>query len=400
MAVDLVHYLASAVAAALWAVLLLLNRGRTPDPAVRHGRAFAFCLAVAMALLAPSTLAELHRLRPDLDWPMLAGDEMRGAAVYCLTRFAFALRPPGSGARPARIHRRASAVAALGAVLLFAAADVRVHGGAVVVAGPGRPAMAGYNLLATVYTTGSMAVFVVLMGRRSRDCAQPLLRLGLRLIVLSGLVGVLWCAWGLDDVSDVLTAGSQSEGEDTLSAVLGIATTAPAVAGATVSLWGGGLVALGQRLYSYRCHRRLEPLWSALHEALPEIALDPAGRGPLGLPHGARFALYRRVIEIHDARLALRPYRHPDAAAWARELDPDCRPETVEAAAIAAAVELVRAGRRLAAWTAAGAGAPAAGATAASETDWLVRVARAYRSAPVVAAVRDRVRAELGTPAR
>ncbi|KJK59979.1 DUF6545 domain-containing protein [Saccharothrix sp. ST-888] len=124
------------------------------------------------------------------------------------------------------------------------------------------------------------------------------------------------------------------------------------------------------------------------------------GGRALGLPHGVRFALYRRVIEIHDAQLALRPYRHPDAAAWVCELDPGCRPETVEAAAIAAAVESVRAGRRHAAWTAPGAGAPAAGSTAVTETDWLVRVARAYRSAAVVAAVRNRVRAELGTPAR
>ncbi|MGK4584275.1 MAB_1171c family putative transporter [Kitasatospora sp. HPMI-4] len=395
MPADLVHYLACAIAATLWVTLLLLNRGRGPDSAVRYGRAFAFFLAVATALLAPSTLAGLHRLDPELDWPMLLGDELRGAAVYCLARLALALRPSGAGGRRVRWYHAASVLAALGAVPLFIAADSRVHGGTMLIAEPGRLAMAGYNLLMTGYTTGSMAVFVVLIGRRSRDCAQPLLRLGLHLIVLSGMAGLVWSAWGLDDVRAVLVTGAQTEGEDSVSVVLGTATTALAVAGATVSLWGGGLVSVRQRLYSYRCHRRLAPLWTALHEALPEIALDPVGGGRLGGPRSAAFALYRRVIEINDAQLALRPYRHPDTAAWVRELDPDCRPETVEAAAIAAAVESVRAGWRHAAWTAPKADAPAAASTAATETDWLIRVADAYRTAPAVAAVRDRIRAEL-----
>ncbi|MEV6599193.1 MAB_1171c family putative transporter [Actinoplanes sp. NPDC051346] len=55
-------------------------------------------------------------------------------------------------------------------------------------------------------------------------------------------------------------------------------------------------------------YRALEPLWSALHRAFPEIALhSPAdGESTLG---GVDYRLYRRMVEIWDGQLALRPYR-------------------------------------------------------------------------------------------
>jgi hypothetical protein len=60
----------------------------------------------------------------------------------------------------------------------------------------------------------------------------------------------------------------------------------------------------------WRCYRQLQPLWSAVHQAVPQIAL--------ALPRGMRFhlrrRLYRRCIEIRDGELMLRPYCDPAAA--------------------------------------------------------------------------------------
>src|SRR6185312_14606632 len=48
-----------------------------------------------------------------------------------------------------------------------------------------------------------------------------------------------------------------------------------------------------------RAYRQLEPLWSALRAAAPEIALEQRTRN-------AEVRLYRRVIEIRDGILTVR----------------------------------------------------------------------------------------------
>ena len=96
------------------------------------------------------------------------------------------------------------------------------------------------------------------------------------------------------------------------------------------------------RLYAYW---RLYPLWAVLRQAIPEIELplDPAMRWSI------RYRLYRRVIEIRDAQLALRPYAEPErvarAAAAARSsgLAADAVAAVAEAAAIVTSVSPVSA---------------------------------------------------------
>lgn len=69
--------------------------------------------------------------------------------------------------------------------------------------------------------------------------------------------------------------------------------------GRTVSLW----------IANYHAYLRLSPLWWAMYRVVPTIALEPP-RSPwldVLLPRGLRFRLYRRVIEILDGYLELRP---------------------------------------------------------------------------------------------
>ncbi|MFD0573204.1 DUF6545 domain-containing protein [Kitasatospora gansuensis] len=69
---------------------------------------------------------------------------------------------------------------------------------------------------------------------------------------------------------------------------------------------------------AWTAYWRIGPLWTALHRAVPEIALStPTTRLRPAFPRGAEFALYRRIIEIHDGLLALRPYVHPGVHTWA-----------------------------------------------------------------------------------
>lgn len=72
---------------------------------------------------------------------------------------------------------------------------------------------------------------------------------------------------------------------------------------------GPRLSSAGQWLRDYRAHNFLYPLWNALYQAVPSVALDPPSSRVSDLlrVRNIDFWLYRRVIEIQDARRALRP---------------------------------------------------------------------------------------------
>ncbi|MFJ8433883.1 DUF6545 domain-containing protein [Kitasatospora sp. NPDC094019] len=148
--------------------------------------------------------------------------------------------------------------------------------------------------------------------------------------------------------------------------------------------------------------RRLGPLWSALRSERPEIELVAPEQwfGPgSGRRGDVRFALFRRIIEIRDGQLSLRPHLHPLVPFWVGEVVRPAGTEefaiVVEAAAIAAALEAARAGHRFPVGPAEGWVPHPLAAGLREEAAWLVKVAAVYRRSPVMAHVRRRVRAEL-----
>lgn len=125
--------------------------------------------------------------------------------------------------------------------------------------------------------------------------------------------------------------------------------------------------------------RQLGPLHVALMEAVPEAAVRPCR---VGRPD-PRLRLYRQVIEIRDAILALRPYRDPQvvvaagAAGRAAGLASEALATSVEAAVLAAAIAAKRSGSQGLAqprqvWLLA-----AVGADLRAEAAWLAKVSRA-----------------------
>jgi len=79
------------------------------------------------------------------------------------------------------------------------------------------------------------------------------------------------------------------------------------VFGWTVPSWGP---AVSSWVADYRSYLRLRPLWWALYEAVPMIALEPPPKRWLDRlpPSDLEYRLYRRVIEILDGYHALRPH--------------------------------------------------------------------------------------------
>lgn len=417
---------------------LVIVRGGGADPAQRDVAGFALCVGAAMLLNAPAVLDAMDRLVPSPDSELLLTSALKATAGTFLSLVALALDPPG--ARPVRMRRRRRIGAAVTvqatAVCLFLAADV-TDDGAWAMAAPGRGwVLAAFNVLFAAYLGWCLYTLARALIRHERRTPPGPLRTGLRLVALATATSVVWTLWTLDDAASNLADGGQGLGEDLLSTTLGMVTAVLVAAGATATFWGERIAVPVRRLHALRAHRGLEPLWTAIHAELPEIALDPeaAHRRP-GLRR-AEFARYRRVIEIRDGILALRPYQQAEPLDWAvRALDradlaAGDREAVLEAARIAAALENKRAGRVYGGapggtgaggggvpgragggGTASGAALDLAGTGATSdrtavvpsprletvddETAWLVRVAREFTRSGVVRDIRDRVRAQL-----
>ena len=131
---------------------------------------------------------------------------------------------------------------------------------------------------------------------------------------------------------------------------------------------------------------RLRPLWAMLLDSAPEVRLPPQP----GTRLAARYRLHRRVVEIRDAQLALRPFRDGRAAAEAADaalsagLTRDERDVIIEAAMIVSALGARRNGAAPAGSPDTGHCLPGPGDDLESEARRLLRVSRAVRHSPIV----------------
>ena len=91
-------------------------------------------------------------------------------------------------------------------------------------------------------------------------------------------------------------------------------------------------------------YRQLHPLWLALYQAMPEIALQPPRRPERNFTRPATThawsLLYRRLIEIHDGLRRLQPYLDPSLRTTVAQqaIDAGAPPDEAAAAGTAAAI--------------------------------------------------------------
>jgi hypothetical protein len=159
----------------------------------------------------------------------------------------------------------------------------------------------------------------------ARAAAGPL-RLGLWTVALSGVSAVGVGSWNASYYAAALTGGPiRTEGWALISVWLTYVSVCALAVGVTVPDWGPRTV---RRLRAGRELRRLEPLWRVLVSAAPEVELQRAYA-----PWDVGRRLHRRVVEIHDAELALRPWRSDDKASFMGEEIPAERRRLAELAA-------------------------------------------------------------------
>jgi hypothetical protein len=244
-----------------------------------------------------------------------------------------------------------------------------------------RPLFAAY-LLAYLAAFGVGLVDIVrLCWPYARLVDRVSLRRGLRTTAAGSVLGLVYCLLRGADVAGAAAGVDVSlwEAGIPLSASLGALLV---IAGLTMPTWAPRMSGVA---YRQRLHRQLHPLWTALVEAVPEVRLSPQWKQRLTQGPDAR--LHRRVVEIYDARLALRPYLDERVGREVRErgeaagLDGADLDAAVEAAKLRTALAARRAGQ-----VPEEPERPAnAGTTAvdeAAEIEWLARVSAAFAATP------------------
>ncbi|WBB81251.1 hypothetical protein O7606_07705 [Micromonospora sp. WMMD882] len=227
-----------------------------------------------------------------------------------------------------------------------------------------------------------------LCWRFARICGRPWLRRGLRLTAVGAAFALLYSTNKIVYLV-AYRSGYQPVGERQIASVLVTVSALLMMVGLTMPAWGP-ILTITRRWDDFRSYRRLEPLWRDLVAVLPELELDTSLRRPLGAVRDIDYALTRRVAEISDGRLALRPYMDVTvtelAGRFAEQagLSADERWSHVEAAHLACALRRHRAG------AVASAPQPAddrhrPDGGYAGEIAWLTRVTAAYARSPVVA---------------
>jgi hypothetical protein len=395
---------------ALWATVVGKFPALRRDP--QNGALRAYWLAVlavalAWTVLQPPVHLALDRMTGVANLARLLGHTLAVAAACAGQAFLAYSAYPEAAARP-RVQRQvwvaAATVAAMGT--LFAVS--RVHHETLDFIGRygSTPSILAYWLVFLAYLGVSQVEVIRLAWRWARFSDRLIIQLAGRLTAVGGLFFCGYIGYDLLYLASSQLDRTYLLGNQPLITRL-LLTTAilVGVVGSTMPAWGPrvGLPRLLLWASHYRAHRRLYPLWRRLCEAVPEIALVPPSsrwRDTLAM-RDLHFRLHGRIMEIHDAQLALRPYRDPQVAETTAVLGRRAGLEGVELQAVVEAASLAAAVHALAQHQ------PVTGEQALatrpgdpdlqpeitdlpSEITWLVRVATAYTHSPLVRALATR----------
>lgn len=158
-----------------------------------------------------------------------------------------------------------------------------------------------YYLVFVVYLGIAMATATWLFWGSARHASARWLRTGVRLMGIGTAIGVLYTLLRFGYMTTRLAGLTDSGGDIAVDN----ATDALKYTAIGFILVGSSIPAFGvawRTVQDGRQYRQLQPLWQDLTAVTPDIVLKA------GLLRSPRLRLYRRVIEIRDASLALDAY--------------------------------------------------------------------------------------------
>lgn len=315
MDVVVAPVLMAAVVVTLWVAVMnkSIQLSRAPDDyPLRAVTACIACVAGMFTLALPPVSGLLDRVAAGLHSLTINLGTMT-AAYFLLVFFTYTMR-----GRAARRRVRAEALLLLVAMAVvtttWSTAPLAIQTSPASTAVADHPhatvfvlAVLGYMGYAHSQTLWWCAGFI----RATRDAR---LRRGLVLICVA--LGTFLAAeltksaLAVAQLVDVLPPQAVHPINSTYVAMVGLGTLT-FVVGVSYSAFTGMLAAAAVWRAHRRQYRELRPLWLALHEAFPDLALSRRGARPwyelFGL-HGTHRRFYRRVIEIRDGLVRLAPY--------------------------------------------------------------------------------------------
>ena len=300
---------------------------------------------------------------------------------------------PRSGAWPRITHWLAALTACVTGMTLCGAG------------GTGNPEMLIYFMLYVAFLGTALAEILVLSWQQAKLAGHRPLRRACLLLTCAGAIAgaaalagqTAWAATTAPHLLPPALSTARSCADLVAAPQCAFTVALPGVS-VLLAAAGAALPVLGEvaaaawRFWRYvRLLRVIGPLWERMRSTFPQIVLPEYGAR--GRRLDPAFGLYRRVIEIGDGRMMLRPYMRPEVSAAAAMaaarfgLRGDELRATVEAMEIVAALRALRAaccydpqGYDPKPPQHADAKVPDLHAEAA----WLVKVARAYATSPIV----------------
>ncbi|MFD5629989.1 MAB_1171c family putative transporter [Streptomyces sp. NPDC127072] len=366
-----------AAAASYW----ILGRG-TPRPAGTWAMsALLASFALAFASYAPLFENAVEAIVPHVARPLSNSASLAAATSVLAVSFQVNLQPAEARRRiRLRLFLLAASVSGM-AVLVIA--EQMTHRSPQV--------YALYLLLFISYLGFAIVDFLQQTLRQSNSTRRSSVRIGLRMAAAGCVFALVYATYkvtvlfslglGIQLVPDHARCSSL------VSAPCVFSVTSPALAvlliclGLTLPAVVYPISQARRRRWEVRSFEALGPLWQDLSAAMPEIVLSAADADE-DAASDSDFLLQRRVIEISDGILALRPYRSrsvQEAAQQTVEAGTERGAAIVEAAVVKAALAAMQTGH-----LADEVAVPSASGTASragdlrAETQWLLQIADAY----------------------
>lgn len=280
---------------------------RSPRNAALRALCFAFfALGTALVLLLPpvyrwtTTLTGIPHLARLLAHSF---GLLNGWAVQLL--LLHLTHDTATARRPSRARHVVLAVVLTVMTALFLQAPIESASADFLSTYAGSPWIAAYLSVYLFYVGYSLFDIGSLSARYSRQARSAPLHLGLQLVAIGSFIGLIYPVEKTAYVLARLVTPDVPNFEAPISTAVIAVSVLLVVTGLTLPSWGAKAVVLWDAMVSYRLHRAMQPLWAALSQAYPEIVVDPLRRRPY------RQSLHRRVIEVRDGLLALRPFHQP-----------------------------------------------------------------------------------------
>ncbi len=375
-----------------WAALLYKLRDLLREPARQSLRlicAALVCVAVTATFGPPTVQPTFDRLVgiPNLAELVLHTCGM-GFVIAVQVLLLHWVYPAEQARRRARRWQSLYVLAFVAQVVLFFLAPIDEENTDFTVRYADTPFAREFMVMLDVCVLLTVTDIARLCRRYASVAGRRFLRVGLRCTGIAAILGIVFFSLELlylaSRTADISLIPDHLMGP--LYTFFGTGFVLMLTGGLTIPAWGPKLAAATAWISRYRAYRRLHVLWLALYQASPHIALDvPTTLKDRLWISDLDYRLVRRVVEIRDGRLALRPYLSATTARHARRtgelagLQGIALEAAVEAATIADAIRAKTEHAN-----------PAdhynldalGGVDLASETAWLGHVARAM-TAPV-----------------